>query len=55
MSKRTATNDLQLLVDKGLMSKVRTTGKGTFMFCKGAMKVGVEVIYGTNKLFIKTT
>lgn len=30
ISKRTATNDLQLLIEKGLISKIGTTGKGTF-------------------------
>jgi ATP-dependent DNA helicase RecG len=29
VSKRTATNDLQLLVEKGLITKIGTTGKGT--------------------------
>jgi ATP-dependent DNA helicase RecG len=30
VSKRTATNDLQLLVEKELIAKIGTTGKGTF-------------------------
>jgi ATP-dependent DNA helicase RecG len=39
VSKRTATNDLQLLIEKGLINKIGTTGKGTFyVFVKGAIK-----------------
>lgn len=30
LSKRTGTNDLQLLLEKGLVDKTGTTGKGTF-------------------------
>jgi ATP-dependent DNA helicase RecG len=30
VSKRTASNDLQLLIEKGLINKIGTTGKGTF-------------------------
>jgi len=30
VSKRTASNDLQLLIEKGLIDKIGTTGKGTF-------------------------
>jgi ATP-dependent DNA helicase RecG len=30
VSKRTATNDLQLLLEKGLIQKIGTTGKGTY-------------------------
>ena len=42
VSKRTATNDLQLLIEKGLINKIGTTGKGTFYVLqrgnKGATK-----------------
>jgi len=42
VSKRTATNDLQLLIEKGLINKIGTTGRGTFYVLqrgnKGATK-----------------
>ncbi|MCU7549874.1 putative DNA binding domain-containing protein [Chitinophagaceae bacterium LB-8] len=37
VSKRTATNDLQLLMEKGLVTKIGTTGKGTsYMLQRGS-------------------